>query len=115
MALYLGTICAEWSAMEMLLSHYYTLLVFGERDIPDPAELTVIEAFESITAFGIKRSLLMAAAKTRLPTKALKKLSVVLNGVKKAQEGRNALVHGRWFYSDDYPGSLIRRRWMIDK
>jgi hypothetical protein len=99
----------------MLLSVYYSLLVFGHRDGVDDAEVTVVAAFESLPTWRTKCTLLRDAAEHRSGTKTAKKLTTLLSTFDSIQKRRNNVVHGRWFMGKNDPTKWIRRRGMSGK
>jgi hypothetical protein len=111
----LGTICIYWSYLEMFMSLYYALMIFG-RDITEEqnsaAYLAVVDAFESLSTWGSKRKLLVAATRRRLGKETAKKLDDLLKNIEKRQVRRNSVVHARWFYSNE-SAKWVRKRGLV--
>jgi hypothetical protein len=95
--------------MEGTLSSYFSLLLFGVQYFMDlRGQVAAIEAFEGIQAFPQKKSILLAAARTRdVPESALLKFEKLLDRVERCQRRRNRIMHGRWAISDTEPDGLI--------
>ena len=105
-----GRISLDWSFLEALLSRHYVLLVFGDHDFADQAQITITDAFESLPTWRTKCNLLQDAAERRLGKGAAKKLGKLLQTLESAQRRRNNAVHGRWFKAKDEDGVWVRTR-----
>jgi hypothetical protein len=113
----IGTICIRWAYLEMLMSTYYGLMVFGS-EIQDEqnagAYLAVIDAFESLPTWNTKKTLIVAATGRRLNDKIAKKLDSLLKRVENRQRRRNNVVHARWFLSGE-KGKWMRHRGLASR
>lgn len=106
----IGGICIEWSLLEMFLSLIYARLVFGHRDKRDPAENTIIEAFETLPTWQTKCNLLRGAAASRFDKEVAEELGDLLTSFEPIQRRRNNVVHARWELTPETPPQFVRKR-----
>ena len=105
---YIGLIAVEWSRVEALLAHYFALLAFGIREVPDVGESVAIETFELAKSFSEKRSILLRATLKRIDRKTHDDFKPVLQDLQDACNDRNNIMHGRWSMTDEKPYQLVR-------
>jgi hypothetical protein len=102
LAMRIGLIATAWSSLEN-----YIITMFLNH-----SGISIENAFiihDLITNLPVRLSVIRSVMKKRLPSSLYKNLVLLEQDIRKRAGERNAIVHGAWAISDDFPDDLMRQ------
>lgn len=109
----LGAILAEWNNLEVEMAYEYSAYLFGPSlgGLITNSATVAIASFERINSFQQKIGILRGSASLRgIADDKMPEYRIALQNCQEKYSSRNALAHGRWAISDDYPEAIISIR-----
>ncbi len=107
----IGAIAMTWSYIEQVLALHYSTLVMGAKGGTDAYIYQIaLETFDAGTSISHKKELFLIAARRRFDKGTVERIDTVLSKIVSLATKRNAVIHGRWRVSPDYPDALLHER-----
>jgi hypothetical protein len=116
LAVQIGNVIANWSYVEGTLMHFYALLLGDYLDsspnmpgfVAPPSHPVAFQIFDEVNTLQTRLNLLTAICSWRLLEHEFKLFRDELAPeIRRRAQERNAIVHGEWSVSGDYPDGLI--------